>query len=107
MDLEEEILARINAAKALDKTINVSDFQLKVGDNGSVLINLKTSRAQLIYDDDSKLHDIEDLLPASGGHEYLTAKVIHAGRTAQSSKDSDGSHASVDLKVSAGHRTNK
>jgi hypothetical protein len=31
---------------------------------------MKTSRAQLIYDDDSKLQDIEDLLPnrASSGN---------------------------------------
>jgi hypothetical protein len=63
MELESEILARINAAKAWDKTAKLSDFQLKAAGNGSVLINMKTRRAQLIYDDDSKLHDNEDLLP--------------------------------------------
>jgi hypothetical protein len=63
MELEAEILARVNAAKAWDKTAKLSDFQLKVAGNGSVLINMKTSRAQLIYDDDSKLQDIQDLLP--------------------------------------------
>jgi hypothetical protein len=67
MELKAEILARITAAKFWDKTANLSDFQLRVGENGSVLINTKTSRAQLIYDNDSKLHDIEELLPNIGG----------------------------------------
>jgi hypothetical protein len=30
------------------------------------LVNLKTSRAQLIYDDDSELHDLEDLHVVEG-----------------------------------------
>jgi hypothetical protein len=61
MDLEEEILARIKAAQSLDKSAAVSDFQIRVGENGTVLINLKTGKAQLIYDDESKLHDLKDL----------------------------------------------
>ena len=62
MELEEEILARIRAAKAWDKTAKLTDFQLKAAENGSILINLKTRRAQLIYDDESELHDLEKVL---------------------------------------------
>jgi hypothetical protein len=62
MELEEEILARIRAAKAWDKSAKLTDFQLKAAENGSVLINLKTRRAQLLYDDESELHDLEDVL---------------------------------------------
>lgn len=61
MDLEDEILARIRAAKAWDKDSKLSDFQFRPAENGSVLVNLKTSRAQLLYDDDSELHDLKDL----------------------------------------------
>lgn len=66
MELEEEILARIRAAKAWDKTAKLTDFQLKAAENGSVLINLKTRRAQLIYDDESELHDLDQLLGYDG-----------------------------------------
>jgi len=62
MELDEEILARIRAAKAWDKNSKPSDFQLKVAENGSVLVNLKTRRAQLIYDDESELHDFEKVM---------------------------------------------
>jgi hypothetical protein len=62
MELEEEILARVRAAKAWDKNAKLDDFQLKAAENGSILINLKTRRAQLIYDDESELHDIEQVL---------------------------------------------
>ena len=61
MELGDEILARVRAAKAWDKDSKLSDFQLKASENGSVLINLKTRRAQLLYDDDSELHDLNDL----------------------------------------------
>jgi hypothetical protein len=61
MELDEELLARIRAAASFDKTVKVSDFQLRAGENGSVLINLRTGLAQLVYDDDSELHDLEDL----------------------------------------------
>ena len=61
MELDDELLARIRAAASFDKTVKVSDFQLRAGTNGSVLINLKTGRAQLIYDDESELHDLDDL----------------------------------------------
>lgn len=62
MELEEEILARVRAAKAWDKNAKLDDFQLKAAENGSILINLKTRRAQLIYDDESELHDLEQVL---------------------------------------------
>ena len=61
MDLEEEILARIRAAQSLNPGTKVEDYQVRVGENGTVLINLKTSRAQLVYDDASDLHDLKDL----------------------------------------------
>jgi hypothetical protein len=61
MDLDEELLARIRAAASLSPGLKATDFQIRAGENGSVLINLKTGKAQLIYDEDSELHDLEDL----------------------------------------------
>ena len=65
MVIEEEILARVRAAKAWDKNARLEDFQVTAAENGFVLINLKTRRAQLLYDEDSKLHDLEQLFPAA------------------------------------------
>jgi hypothetical protein len=67
MDLDDEILARIRAAKSLAPNAKVEDFQVRAGENGTVLINLKTGKAQLVYDDDSELHDLEDLHLAPRG----------------------------------------
>jgi hypothetical protein len=67
MDLEQEILARIGAAKSLAPDAKVEDFQIRAGENGTVLINLKTGKAQLVYDDDSELHDLKDLRLSEGG----------------------------------------
>lgn len=61
MDLDQEILDRIRSVTAADCKTKESDFQIRAGANASVLINLRTGRAQVIYDDDSELHDIEDL----------------------------------------------
>jgi hypothetical protein len=61
--LDDEILARIRAAKVWDKDSKLENFQIRVHENGLVLINLKTRRAQLLYDDDSELHDWKDLFP--------------------------------------------
>ena len=61
VDLDDEIRRRIRASRLWDKTSTVNDFQIKVAANGTVLINLKTRRAQLLYDDESELHDLEDL----------------------------------------------
>lgn len=63
MVIDEEILARIRAAKAWDKRAQLEDFQVQAAENGFVLINLKTRRAQLLYDEDSELHDLEQLFP--------------------------------------------
>jgi len=63
MDIDEEILARVLAAKAWDRNAKLEDFQIKAAGNGYVLINLKTRRAQLIYDEFSELHDLEQILP--------------------------------------------
>jgi hypothetical protein len=61
--LDDEILARIRAAKVWDKDAKLEDFQMRGHENGLVLINLKTRRAQLLYDQDSELHDWKDLFP--------------------------------------------
>ena len=65
MIIDDEIMARIRAAKAWDKEARLEDFQIRAAENGFVLINLKTRRAQLLYDDDSELHDLEQLFPAT------------------------------------------
>jgi 5-methylcytosine-specific restriction endonuclease McrA len=69
VDIEEEIKARVRAAKAWDKESKLEDFQIKAAENGYVLINLKTRRAQLIYDELSELHDLEQLFPGCFGKE--------------------------------------
>jgi hypothetical protein len=61
--LDEEILARIRAAKVWDKDSRLEDFQIRAHENGLVLVNLKTGRAQLLYDEDSELHDWKVLFP--------------------------------------------
>ena len=63
MSLDDEILARIIAAQAWDKEAKLEDFQIKADKNGLVLINLKTRRAQLIYDEESELRDLQELFP--------------------------------------------
>lgn len=61
MELDEEILSRIRASELWDKDSKLTDFQIKTSENGTVLINIRTGRAQLIYDDESELHDLEQL----------------------------------------------
>jgi hypothetical protein len=61
--LDEEILARIRAAKVWDKDSKPEDFQIRAHENGLVLVNLKTGRAQLLYDEDSELQDWKVLFP--------------------------------------------
>jgi hypothetical protein len=63
MELEDEIISRIRAAKGWDKDAKIGDFQFRAFDNGSILVNIKTGKAQLIYDDESVLRDLDDLLP--------------------------------------------
>jgi hypothetical protein len=54
MDMDEEIKARIDAAKASDKDARLEDFQITASGNRVVLTNLKTRRAHLIYSGDSE-----------------------------------------------------
>jgi len=68
MVIDEEILARIRAAKAWDKRARLEDSQVQAAENGFVLINLKTRRVQLLYDEDSELHDLEQLFPENSKH---------------------------------------
>jgi hypothetical protein len=63
MDIEDEIWARIRATKAWDKKARLEDFQVRAAENGFVLINLKTRRAHLIYDEDSELPGLDNILP--------------------------------------------
>ena len=63
MDIDEEIMARIRAAKVWDKDSKLEDFQIRAAENGIVLINIKTGRAQLIYDENSELTDLAKLFP--------------------------------------------
>ena len=64
MFIDDEIMARVRAAKAWDKEAKLEDFQLVAAEYGFILINLKTRRAQLLYDEDSELKDMEQLFPA-------------------------------------------
>ena len=57
MDLNQELIARIESACARDKLTTKRDFQIRAGENGTVLINLRTGKADIIFDDDSKLQD--------------------------------------------------
>jgi hypothetical protein len=62
MELEIEVMSRIRAAKGWDRNAKLGDFQFRACENGCVLVNIKTGKAQLIYDDESILHDLDDLL---------------------------------------------
>jgi citrate lyase gamma subunit len=53
MSMASQICNLVREAKASDKTVHVSDFQVKVVENGAVLINLKTREAALIKADES------------------------------------------------------
>lgn len=65
MDISEEIKHRIEVARAEDKDAKLEDFQIRATENGYVLIHLKTKRAQLIYDADNEIHDLEQLFPGA------------------------------------------
>ena len=63
MDIDDEIKARVRAAKIWDSDARLEDFQIKVAGQGYVLVNLKTGQAQLIFDNDSDLKDFRELFP--------------------------------------------
>ena len=67
MHIDDEVWARIRGTKVWDNDAKLEDFQIKAAGNGYVLINLKTRRAQLIYDEFSELHDLEQLFPDRDG----------------------------------------
>ena len=62
MELEDEIISRVRAAKGWDKDAKISNFQIRAFENGCILVNIKNGKAQLIYDGESVLHDLDDLL---------------------------------------------
>ena len=47
MELEDEIISRIRAAKGWDKDAKISDFQIRAFENGCVLVNIKTAKRSL------------------------------------------------------------
>ena len=65
MDLHHEIIARIRAAKTSDKSARLSDFQFRAYENCSALVNIKTGNAEFIYDEETVLHDLDDLFSGS------------------------------------------
>lgn len=58
MKLEQEILGRIKAARAFDRSATLSDFQFCATEDRSILIHLKTGRAEVIADDENELRDL-------------------------------------------------
>ncbi len=51
MSLTQQIASHIRQAKILGDAGGVSDFQLRVTRKGTILTNLKTHRAELLFDD--------------------------------------------------------
>lgn len=52
MTLTQQIASHIEHAKILGEAVGVSDFQLRVTRKGAILTNLKTRRAELLFDRD-------------------------------------------------------
>ncbi|HUE64310.1 MAG TPA: hypothetical protein VMO78_08040 [Rhizomicrobium sp.] len=65
MNIEDEISARIQAAKVWDMNAQLGNFQLKATEDGYVLTDLKTSHAQLINFECHELRDLEMLFPGT------------------------------------------
>ena len=63
MDIDDEIRARVSAARLWDPSAKLGDFQIRATENGYVLINLKTGHAQFIFDESSDLEDLQQLFP--------------------------------------------
>jgi hypothetical protein len=59
--LDDQIFACIEAAKTWDKDAKLENFQLRVVANDLVLINLKTSRAYVLKDEESDLPDLQEV----------------------------------------------
>jgi hypothetical protein len=69
MDIDEEIRARVRAAKAWDPNAKLGDFQIRATEGGYILINLKTGSPQFIFDTSY----IEELLQPSPIHQRRRA----------------------------------
>ena len=52
MSLTQQIASRIQKARVLGDANGPSDFQLRVTRKGAILTNLKTHRAELLFDED-------------------------------------------------------
>jgi len=52
MTLTQQIASHIRQAKRLGDATGPSDFQLRMTRKGAVLTNLKTHRAELLFDQD-------------------------------------------------------
>ena len=62
MSITEKIGAQIRNAKAIDRDVHISDFQVRVSTRGAVLINLRTGEAKLIEADQSEWDSLEQSL---------------------------------------------
>ena len=58
MDLTQQIVSRIQEARMLGDANGPSDFQLRVTRKGAILTNLKTHRAELLFDEGEDLEKI-------------------------------------------------
>ena len=54
MNLTQQIASRIRQARILGDACGVSDFQLRMTEKGAILTNLRTHRAELLFDDDDE-----------------------------------------------------
>ncbi len=51
MSLTQQIASHIRQAQSVGDASGVSDFQLRVARKGAILVNLKTHRAELLFDE--------------------------------------------------------
>ena len=63
MDIDAEILARIDAEKAWDPSAKLEDFQIRAIAYGYFLTNLKTGFSQFILDAASGSDDVIQVFP--------------------------------------------
>ena len=64
MDIDDEIIARVRAAKAWDPGAKLEDFQIRATADGYVLTNLKAGYSQFIFDGSSILDDLTQVFPS-------------------------------------------
>ena len=78
MELELEIIAAVEAAKACTEEASLGDFQFQATPDGSYLINLKTGHVQRIREDKSELFELDEFFGSdsvSGGMSLVSPPV--------------------------------